>query len=584
MKIQNPRALLIVGIAAISMIGWILMVTTPMPDALSSPHHRVSELSSQGSCQQCHSETGLAEGCLHCHSEIQSQLTTGKGYHAHLLKGRDLTCAGCHKEHSGTDFQLVNLSSWGAQVPRAFKHPHVEFQLEGKHSYLECEECHQAERREVFTLPGFKSSPRMKSFLGLDQDCRTCHADGHSGGLTPECGKCHGQESFEPPVHFDHAKHFALVGGHEGLACKSCHKIPDITANVAAQRKDFPFPFDEVRGKVCVECHQKPHHAASLQRCEDCHWESAPHWESALQNVSAEQHMATGFRLLGAHSQVECAKCHPRDLAFEDRYQDPQAPGYLRTEDTCQGCHKDAHKGQFQERHSQCLDCHSRNHFRPTIFGHSAHTEKYPLTGAHAAVACVACHKIDTATGVRQFVGTTHVCKDCHAYPHGAQFQAEIAKADCTTCHLGTAESFLIRPFDHATRTAYPLIGAHANAQCNDCHVEFQEGSAQIRKFRGNPQECDGCHRDIHRGQFQKDGTLCSACHPSFDTWSKLSFDHNTMSRFALEGVHASVACSRCHLSVKVPDGAEIIQYKPLGVECRDCHEIIPGSNPTTVR
>ena len=584
MKLQNPRTLLVVGIVGVTLIGWVLMVTTPMPDALASPHQRVSELATQGNCQQCHASTGLAEGCLHCHTEIQAQVTSGKGYHAQLLRGRDLTCAGCHKEHSGSDFQLVSLSSWGAQTPRAFKHTHVEYQLEGQHSRLECEECHEAERQVPFTLPGFKSSPRVKTFLGLDQDCRTCHADGHSGGLTPVCSKCHGQETFEPPAHFDHSKHFALVGGHEGLACKGCHKIPDVTANVVAQRKDFPFPFDNVRGKACIECHKKPHHAASIQRCEDCHWATAPHWDNALQNVSAEQHQATGFRLLGAHSNVECAKCHARDVSFDERYQNPATPGYLRTEDTCQGCHKDVHKGQFGEQHTQCLDCHSRNHFKPTSYTHSAHAVKYPLTGGHAAVACTGCHKVDEAAGARKFVSTTKVCKDCHAYPHGEQFQKEIADADCTACHSGAAESFHIRPFDHTAKTGYALIGAHSKAECNHCHIELPEGNARIRKFRGNPQECDGCHRDVHRGQFQKDGTLCGTCHRDFDSWSKLIFNHDTMSRFHLEGAHSSVACARCHQNVKLPDGGEIVQYKPLGVECRNCHEIVPPTNSTSVR
>lgn len=585
MKLHGEKALLVFGITSIAAVGWLVMATSPMPDALASPHARVAGLDSQASCGQCHANEGLAAGCLKCHSEIQTQLTEKKGYHHELLEGKDLTCGGCHKEHSGADWQLVSQKSWGAQTTRAFKHPHVEFGLEGKHSLLECEACHESERAPVVSLPGFTTTPRTRTFLGLSQACKSCHSDVHSGGLTPDCRECHGQDAFEPTVKFDHAKHFPLVGGHDGLACKGCHVIPDVAQKAAVEGRPFPFPFNEARGKTCVECHQKPHHAASIQQCEDCHGALAPHWQDAIAMVTPEQHEATGFRLLGAHQGVECARCHPRDLDFDSRYPNPSVPGYQRFEDTCQGCHRDVHKGQFQERHTQCLDCHDRHDFSPTKFGHAAHAARYPLDGGHAAVACTSCHQVTPETGVRAFAGTSHVCKDCHKYPHGEQFRAEIEKGDCTTCHSGGADTFHLLGFDHKGKTGYPLAGAHARAQCNACHVELPEGGAVVRKYRGNPRECGECHKDVHRGQFVADGkNACSKCHASFSTWDETTFNHNTMSRFHLEGAHAVVACQRCHQTVTLPDGASLIQYKPLGVECKDCHEIVPGTNPTALR
>ena len=153
-------------------------------------------------------------------------------------------------------------------------------------------------------------------------------------------------------------------------------------------------------------------------------------------------------------------------------------------------------------------------------------------------------------------------------------------------CHHATTDSFQIRPFDHAKRTGYALLGGHADAGCNDCHVEMPEGSGtKVRKYRGNPQECGACHRDVHHGQLQQDGrSVCGSCHVSFYSWKTLEFNHNTMSRFPLEGAHALAACTRCHKPVKLPDESEIVQYKPLGVECRDCHEIAPGTTSTILR
>ena len=69
---------------------------------------------------------------------------------------------------------------------------------------------------------------------------------------------------------------------------------------------------------------------------------------------------------------------------------------------------------------------------------------------------------------------------------------------------------------------------------------------------------------------------LCERCHTSTSTWEEVRFDHNTQSRFKLDGVHQKVPCEGCHFPVKLPDGAEIIQYKPLRMECKDCHEIVP--------
>jgi hypothetical protein len=581
MRLSGQRALLIAGTALITVIAWALMMYAPMPHGLASPHAGIQELAAEGNCQRCHSAAGLSSGCLSCHTEIEEQLDKQRGYHAFLLKGKEVTCNGCHAEHAGPEFQLVSHRSWGAQVFRAFRHPHVEYTLEGKHSMLECEKCHEAKREGNFSLPGFATRPRMTSFLGLSQDCRACHEDRHSPDLTPICSTCHGQEAFKPTAKFDHAQHFPLIGGHEGRECKGCHVLPE----PKTPARDFPFPFEKVRGTQCEQCHPKPHFAEGIERCEDCHHAPDPHWSLALKNVTTEKHAVTGFRLMGAHEKIECEKCHPRELPYIERYPSPATPGYLRTEDTCQGCHRDVHKGQFAERYQRCLDCHVRDHFLPSTIGQTAHAAHYELTGAHASVACTGCHKPDEGLGARKFAGTSKACKDCHAYPHGEQFRKEIAEGDCTVCHNPHTESFQIRPWDHREKTGYPLLGAHANALCNDCHIQWPDASGnQVRMYRDTNQECGTCHRDVHRGQFDKDGqTTCSTCHQSFESWGVLVFNHNTMSRFPLEGAHFHATCSRCHLPVRLPDGTSLIQYKPLGTECSSCHDIVPGS-PTTPR
>ena len=94
-----------------------------------------------------------------------------------------------------------------------------------------------------------------------------------------------------------------------------------------------------------------------------------------------------------------------------------------------------------------------------------------------------------------------------------------------------------------------------------------------MRRYHGTPTDCGACHRDVHRGQLG--GAACGSCHTSFATWSEVRFDHQTQSRFKLEGVHARTACDRCHVPVTLSDGSTIVQYKPLGRECTDCHDML---------
>ncbi len=571
----NPRTPLIIGTVLIFLLGALVTVNAPMPNQLSATHGSIEGMSTLASCSNCHDESGVGKACLNCHTEIASQLNEKSGYHHFLLGGKEVSCAGCHGEHFGTDFPLVSKLSWGAQSSQAFKHPHVQFDLTGKHARLECQECHVAQRDDTFSLPSFPNFPRKRSFLGLNQDCISCHEDIHSDGLSSECSSCHGQEVFRPTTEFQHDTHFPLKGGHEQLPCSDCHVLP----HPDTPKKPMPFPFDKVQGTTCVECHNSPHHAPFTDDCSSCHDGTHPQWRQAITRMTTEKHAATGFPLTHPHDRVSCDRCHPSDLPFSERHPDPTSPGYQRRPDMCRGCHEDVHRGQFSDRYGRCLDCHDSHSFLPTLFSHDDHAKVYELTGSHAATACVACHTSNLQTHTRQFVGTTRECKLCHKNPHGDQFHDTLVEGDCDACHGSVADTFSIRPFDHDRRTSYPLKGAHAKAECNDCHVEIltplHDTSALVRRYKKTPTECSSCHKDAHYGQFTESGQEnCSRCHASTESWKETIFDHNTQARFSLEGVHAKVECSRCHMEVALPNGGAVVQYKPIGRVCGDCHEI----------
>jgi hypothetical protein len=157
-----------------------------------------------------------------------------------------------------------------------------------------------------------------------------------------------------------------------------------------------------------------------------------------------------------------------------------------------------------------------------------------------------------------------------------------MAEGDCTTCHRQDAVAFSIRPYDHAGQAGYPLSGAHEKAECADCHrmqeIASADGSSRrTRIYRGTPVACDACHVDVHRGQFKEGGEQdCERCHGSTERWTAGRFDHNRDARFTLEGVHTGLACSACHPPVRQPDGQDVIQYRPLGMRCEDCHAFTP--------
>lgn len=571
----HPSAPLVVGVALVTLITVALVALSPLPGPLARAHGRIDGLDGLSGCATCHHPDGLARGCLSCHGEIAAQLEEERGYHHFLLSGRAPTCAPCHREHHGADFELVNQRSWGAQTPRAFRHPHTTLALEGAHATLDCEACHRDRLAEPLTLSAFPDAVRGKTFLGLGQECISCHLDVHSGGLSGPCDTCHGQVTFRPTDGFDHAVHLPLDGGHTAVRCARCHRIPD----PGTPRRPAPFPFHEARGTRCAECHDSPHRAVLGAACESCHERSRPDWSRAAGRLSRETHALTGFRLDPPHDRAACDACHPRRLEFAERYPDPTSPGYDRGEESCEGCHEDAHRGQFAARTPACVGCHRRDGFRPSRFGHEAHAAVFPLDGAHAAVACSECHVEDAAARTIRYAGTPRQCKVCHASPHGDQFAAEVESGDCDGCHSPRRERFRIRPFDHARRTGYALEGAHAAARCEECHVETidtsREDAVSVRRYRRTPTDCQACHRDVHRGQFgrgEEEG--CRRCHDSFVSWSRLRFDHDTDSRFPLEGAHAGVDCSRCHRSVRLADGQTLIQYRPVGRTCVECHDL----------
>jgi hypothetical protein len=139
-----------------------------------------------------------------------------------------------------------------------------------------------------------------------------------------------------------------------------------------------------------------------------------------------------------------------------------------------------------------------------------------------------------------------------------------MAQSGCATCH--TTVDWHQSKIDHST---WPLLGVHARTKCAACHGEQKKG-AEPAAYRGIPRECEGCHDDIHAGQFRP-SKQCKTCHePSTFAIAK-TFDHKTTG-WALDGKHAPVPCDKCHPSTTLRDGSIAIRWRLGYRQCKDCH------------
>jgi hypothetical protein len=186
-----------------------------------------------------------------------------------------------------------------------------------------------------------------------------------------------------------------------------------------------------------------------------------------------------------------------------------------------------------------CEDCHTASGWRPIRavpeFDHNK--TKYPLRGMHEKVPCAQCHVKPV------FADAGKQCQDCHTDIHQRKMGA-----NCAQCHTVQGWNVAVQQVkDHQNR--FPLLGAHAAVQCEDCHK-----SAAVGQFQGLSTACNSCHmRDFQQaknpdhvaGQFPQ---TCADCH-SFDSWLGATVNHAAPPiNFPLTNGHANVPCLNCHV------------------------------------
>jgi hypothetical protein len=183
-----------------------------------------------------------------------------------------------------------------------------------------------------------------------------------------------------------------------------------------------------------------------------------------------------------------------------------------------------------------CMECHSYTSWKPIRSNPEFNHDQtgYPLRGMHAKVPCTKCHLSLT------FKNVSTRCADCHADIHRRQFGA-----NCESCHSVKGwQASLAQIRDHQNR--FPLVGAHALLQCDDCHKNAAAG-----QFTGLSTACYSCHQADFKTPVLNHAaagfpTTCESCH-TMDTWFNAKFDHLKYAGYALTGAHITLPCTACH-------------------------------------
>ena len=520
------KTLVVFFLIAVSVYGQI------SPGDLTTFHAKYEGLEN---CTKCHDlgKSVSQEKCLDCHKEIKTRIEQNKGYHS-SSEVKSKNCWKCHSEHNGRNFEIIHFDR------KKFDHNVTGFKLSGAHQSLDCEKCHKQE-----LIHDAELKKRKDTYLGLGQKCADCHEDFHQGALGNKCSSCHDSNKFRPAPLFDHNKaRFVLTGAHIKVACEKCHAKETLNGKSFQKFKGIPFA-------NCSDCHKDVHNGKFGNICQKCHNTDG---FNAISKSSFD-HSQTGFALVGAHVTVKCSDCHGQNLTSKPKHSE------------CKDCHKDFHKGQFTKdnKTTECANCHNVDGFTPSIYTIDMHNKTgFKLSGGHLATPCKNCHMVKDEWNFRI---ASFQCIDCHENIHKEEIRQKfMGNSNCSSCH--NPDTWNKVEFDHS-KTDFILSGVHKKTDCGKCHSFITNGEKQLLFFSLTT-TCEGCHKDIHHGQFKENGkTVCSRCH-GFDNWKASKFEHANTG-FPLEGAHKKVDCSKCHKPVLV-NQQQFINYKIEDTKCAACH------------
>jgi class III cytochrome C family protein len=487
-----------------------------------------------------HARTGVplagkhqAIGCGRCHDPRLVQDPAVKRVLAEQPRRRTYlgapaagACAACHfDEHRGqlgSDCARCHREAAWKPAP-GFDHARTSYPLTGKHARVACQKCHAPAPAAPAEAGALTAPVRADAFARYrpvaHASCLDCHKDAHEGRFGMDCTRCHATEDWRRIVSggtteraFHQRTRYPLAGAHQGVACVACH---------GPFRRE-PARFKPLAFEACTDCHVDAHagqmarEGPAATRCDRCH--EVRGFQPA--KFGPEEHERTRYPLVGAHRVVACASCHPQDPHLADRL-----PAAARAElarrgrpvrlslavyevagdlARCETCHADPHQGQLQ-RPQGCAACHAVDSFQRLKFDHQKES-RFALTGKHATAACAACHRRLPGPGgaAVRYRPLELACAGCHEDVHLGQLAPQAGgPTDCSRCHA--TDGWKKTRFEHRPPlTDYALTGKHQKVACDRCHPAVQVAPGTlVRRYRGLPRACEGCHADFHQGAFR---------------------------------------------------------------------------------
>jgi hypothetical protein len=202
----------------------------------------------------------------------------------------------------------------------------------------------------------------------------------------------------------------------------------------------------------------------------------------------------------------------------------------------------------------------------------------------------------ETHGGVTSHAAIGKDCGRCHA----AFWEATGMAERCTNCHTAIASEL------QDTTTMHGALYRERKPACRDCHPEHRGADAPLTNLqmdnfphetvgyalrahqhlrdgkafacadchgtdlsRFDPATCASCHQQMDlafaTAHSLAYGANCLACHDGLDSYGK-TFDHNRLV-FKLEGKHAGLICTQCHLNARTS-----ADFSAASGECAACH------------
>ncbi len=450
-------------------------------------------------------------------------------------------------------FSALLLSAIGAfaQIsPGELAEPHAHLEglsnctkchiLGDKVSNDKCLECHELLKSRIDLNKGYHVSNEVKG-----KDCFECHSDHH--------GRKFDLIRFDKDQFNHDLTGYTLEGAHAEKKCQDCHKPEFITSDKARNKK-----YNSYLGlsTECLSCHDDYHQQTLSSDCASCHnfekFRPAPRFD----------HDKTEYRLVGKHKEVECQKCHIKEMKNGREFQVFKGVEHQ----SCVNCHKDVHENKFGQN---CADCHTEESFHQikSIDRFDHDKTDYKLEGKHRYVDCKKCHKTNYTDPI-----WTSRCTNCHTDYHQGDFKKAGVVTDCADCHTVFGFDQSSYTIERHNASDFKLNGAHLATPCFACHKKDPE---ERWKFTNIGNRCVDCHEDIHKPYIDKKyypEETCKSCHTE-SRWSDISFDHNK-TEYKLQGAHKNQSCRACHF--RQDDSGKLHQqFADLPESCVNCHNDI---------